>query len=464
MRHAKESMEKKRKDLTIGNPAKQIMELAIPIMLSNVFQQFYTIADSAIIGRGVGSMAFAAVGATDWLNWTMSGSIIIFTTGFSVLAAQRFGEKDERGLRKTIAMIAILSAVIAAIFTSVSVLFMRDILRLLHTPENLFEAAYSYIRTIYLGTFAVMAFNAMAAILRALGNSKTPFEAQLLASLVNIVLDLIFIYRFHWGIIGAASATVLAQTAAMLYCLWFLIKQPDLFPRKTDWRIDKGILKSLLMLGLPMFFRNLLISFGGILMQTVVNLYRMEVVAGYTATNKLYGCVTVASVSYGHAFCAYTGQNYGAKNEARIKEGFQAVVWISIATSVFISVLLVMFGKQIVSVFISAKDIYAAEITTVAHGYLYRYAVFLIFLYLEAILTALLEGIGITRIQLTVGLFGLVTRIVLVESLPLHMGVTGLFYPETAAWAAESMVLVIYCLWNWKKIGMGEKKWEKRNG
>lgn len=223
-------------NMTVGRPTKLILGLAVPLILTNVGQQLYTVADASIVGRGVGVEALAALGATDWLYWLVLWTVQAMTQGFSVLVSQTFGSNDKKGLRKAITMSVLLCAAVGILLTVVFVSSAGWLLHLLDTPENIYDGAHIYLTMMYAGTLITMAYNMAAAILRALGDGKSPLIAMFTAGCLNIVLDLLFVIRFGWGIPGAAAATLLAQLFAFAYCVIALRKIPAASVEKPDWQ------------------------------------------------------------------------------------------------------------------------------------------------------------------------------------------------------------------------------------
>ena len=241
-------------------------------------------------------------------------------------------------------MSTLLSAVIAVVVTVSSLLLAEPVLRLLNTPDNVLPGSLSYLRIIFSGSVIVTTYNMMASILRAMGDSRTPLYAMLVASVVNIGLDLLFVMGFHWGIPGAAAATVIAQGCSCLFCLAVLRRMSVLRMTKTDWHPDGSLCRRLFQLGLPMAFQNTVIAVGGLVIQFVINGFGFLFVAGFTATNKLYGLLELAATSFGFSMATYAGQNLGAKKYRRICEGMRSALKMAVATSVIISAAMIAFG------------------------------------------------------------------------------------------------------------------------
>lgn len=428
--------------MTAGKPASLIFRFALPLMLGNVFQQLYTVVDTAVVGKALGVGALAALGATDWLNWLMLSMIQGLTQGFGILMAQSFGARQMDKLRGSVAASVLLSAASAAVLLAVGQLMAVPLLRLLQTPENILADSVLYLRIMFGGIPIVMGYNLLACILRSLGDGKTPLHAMVVASLVNIGLDLLFVLLFQWGIAGAAAATLIAQTSAAGMCLLRLRKMPVLKLSKADFRPGWGLLAHLLRLGSPMAMQNAIISVGGMIVQAVVNGFGVVFIAGITATNKLYGMIELAAISYGYALITYTGQNLGAGQIGRIKEGVRAALWISLITSGVIAVLMIGFGKWIVGSFISGTPQEVAEATGIAYKYVVIMNLCLPVLYVLHVFRCCIQGTGNTVLPMVSGIAEFVMRTGAALLLPLVLGQSGIYYAEVLAWLGADLVLI----------------------
>ena len=346
---------KDHRNMTHGHPGKLILLFALPLMLGNVFQQMYTVVDTAIVGRGVGMIALAALGTVDWLNWMFLGIAQGFTQGFSVRIAQKFGEGDEEGLKRAIGLSARLAVWIAVAALAVAQLGMPLFLTLLKVPRELYAMAELYSRIILAGVPVMIFYNFCASVLRAVGDSKTPLYAMIAAALLNIGLDYLAVFVLRWGIAGAAVATVLAQCLAGTVCLVKMLRTPLLRIEKRHFLPERNMAKGLMGLGLPIAAQNIIISIGGMAVQSVVNNFDTSFIAGFTATNKLYGILEIAAVSYGYAVTTYTGQNFGAAQWERIRRGIRWAVLISLLTSALIAAVMILFGRNITMLFISSE-------------------------------------------------------------------------------------------------------------
>lgn len=432
------------RDMTTGKPAGLLLSFALPLMAGNICQQLYTMVDTMVVGQVLGVEALASLGAADWLNWLVLGIIMGFTQGFSILISQRFGAEDQDGLRKVTAMSTLLSAVIAVVVTVSSLLLAEPVLRLLNTPDNVLPGSLSYLRIIFSGSVIVTAYNMMASILRAMGDSRTPLYAMLAASVVNIGLDLLFVMGFHWGIPGAAAATVIAQGCSCLFCLAVLRRMTVLRMTKTDWHPDGSLCRRLFQLGLPMAFQNTVIAVGGLVIQFVINGFGFLFVAGFTATNKLYGLLELAATSFGFSMATYAGQNLGAKKYRRICEGMRSALKMAVATSVIISAAMIAFGKPVLLLFISGEPGEVAQVLDIAYTYLFIMCCLLSVLYLLHLYRSALQGMGDTVIPMVSGIAELTMRIGCALLLPIWLGQYGIYFAEIAAWVGAVVILVTF--------------------
>jgi len=323
-------------NMTRGKPLPLLFFFALPLMFGNIFQQLYTVVDTAIVGRGVGMDALAALGTVDWLNWMLLGLATGLTQGFSVRLSQKYGEGDLPALRRILGQSALLSAVIALLCVLLSQLGVPLFLNLLRVPDELRAMATLYIRILFGGFPAVLFFNFSSSMLRAIGDSRTPLVAMMAAAITNILLDALAVFVLGWGIAGAAAATVFAQCLSGTICALRIARTPVLRFEKKHLSFDAPLSSSLLRLGLPVAFKNVIISIGGILLQSIVNGFGMAFIAGYTATNKLYGLLEIAALSYGYAVTTYVGQNFGAGEYTRIRKGVKTAIFLCLATALAI--------------------------------------------------------------------------------------------------------------------------------
>lgn len=430
------------RDMTKGSPARLLFFFAIPLMLGNLFQQLYTMVDTIIVGQGVGVQALASLGAADWLNWLFQGIATGLTQGFSILFAQFYGARNEEALKKSIGNSIVLTLAAAVLLTAAGEILLTSILNLLKTPQDIYGGASIYLRIMFGGIPVVLFYNLEAALLRALGDSKSPLIAMVVAACTNIALDLLFVMVFHWGIPGAAAATIIAQCVSLLYCLAVIRKISIVRPGREDFRLSRSLCRQLLGLGIPVMFQNTVISVGGMVVQSVINGFGFLFVAGFTATNKLYGLLETAAISFGFSITTFVAQNMGAGNYGRIRKGMRSGAAMALLTSVAVSAIMLIFGRQILSLFISADAGQADEVLYIAFHYLTIMSIFLAVLYALHAYRCALQGLGDTVTPMVSGIAEFVMRVLAALLLPRVMGQEGIYYAEILAWIGAAAILV----------------------
>ena len=430
------------KDMTTGRSLPLIISFALPLMVGNVFQQLYTVVDTMVVGKALGVDALAALGATDWLYWMMLGMIQGVTQGFGILMAREFGAKQYESLRAVVGSSTSLSAVSSVLFLILGQAVAHPILVLLNTPAEIMGGSLLYLRIMFLGIPIVMAYNLLATILRSLGDGQTPLYAMIVAALSNIVLDLLFVLVFHWGIAGAAIATLIAQGISSVYCLIKIRKIEFMTLKKAHFSLNPAMAGRLLSLGSPMAAQNAIIAVGGMIITAVVNGYGVAFIGGFTAANKLYGVLEIAATSYGYAMITYVGQNLGAGKIDRIKTGMGWAIAVSLATSVLISAGMLAFAEPIIGAFVSGTAEEVAAATAVGVTYLGIMSICLPILYILHVTRSAVQGMGNTVLPMVSGIAEFVMRTGGVLLLPAIMGENGIFIAEVLAWFGADLILV----------------------
>lgn len=427
--------------MTEGKPAKLIFTFALPLMVGNVFQQLYTVVDTMVVGKYLGVGALAALGAADWMNWMMLGIVQGFTQGCAIRMSREFGAGNYPRLRDVIGNAGVLSALFSLLLVGAGQLAARPVLVLLQTPGDILGDALLYLRIMYLGVPVMMAYNLLACVLRSLGDGKTPLQAMAVASVTNIVLDLLFVMVFQWGIAGAAAATLIAQVVSGLFCLYHIGRLEVLRLSRDNLRLQKEVAPQLLGLGFPMAFQNCIIAVGGMIVQFVVNGSGVVFIAGFTATNKLYGVLEIAATSYGYAMITYVGQNLGAGRYRRIRQGVRAALAIAAATSLVIAAVMLVFGRAILGCFISGTPREVEQAMETAYFYLAVMSVGLPVLYVLHVMRSAVQGMGNTALPMVSGVVEFIMRTATALYLPLAVGEVGIFFAEPAAWLGADVVL-----------------------
>ena len=435
-------MSAKIKDMTTGKPLPLIISFALPLMVGNIFQQLYTVVDTMVVGKALGVDALAALGATDWLYWMLLGMIQGVTQGFGILMAREFGAKQHENLRSVIGSSVTLAALATVLFLILGQAVAKPVLQLLNTPAEIMDGALLYLRIMFLGIPIVMAYNLLATILRSLGDGQTPLQAMIIAALSNIALDLLFVLVFHWGIAGAATATLIAQGISSIYCL-LKIRKIDFMTLKTHhFTLKPAMAGRLLSLGSPMAAQNAIIAIGGMIIQGVVNGYGVAFIGGFTAANKLYGVLEIAATSYGYAMITYVGQNLGAAKIQRIKTGMGWATAVALATSALIATVMLLLGQSIIGAFISGTPAEVADATKVGYTYLSIMSICLPVLYILHVTRSAVQGMGNTVLPMVSGIAEFIMRTGGVLILPALMGENGIFIAEVLAWLGADLILV----------------------
>ena len=431
------------KNMTVGNPARIILEFVLPIFLGNLFQQLYSMVDTIIVGKFVGTKALAAVGATGNINFLILGFLMGLTAGFTVLTSQRFGAGDLNGMRRSVGTAAILSIAASVVMTIISMISMRGLLTLMNTPEDIFDGSYTYIMIICGGIFAQTAYNLFSSVLRAIGNSKTPLYFLILAAGLNVLLDLLLIIVFQMGAPGAAWATVIAQGISALGCLIYIVKKvPILRLERDDWRIDGHLAKIQMGIGFPMGFQYSITAIGTMMVQAALNTLGSVAVAAFTASIKIEQILTQAYVAMGVTMTNYCAQNRGAGKYSRIRQGFRAITIIGILYSVFAAAIFVFGGKYMVYLFVSDN---VTEIMGYADTYLRCISIFLPFLSIVNTHRNGIQGMGYGVLPMMAGVAELVGRAIVALIAGHYKSYLGICLASPVAWVlADTLLLIVY--------------------
>ncbi len=442
-------------NMTTGNPIKLILAFAMPLLIGNIFQQLYNMVDTIIVGRYLGVNALAAVGATGSINFLVLGFIIGLTQGLSILIAQYYGAQDYKSIRKSITMSIYLYGIVGAVITIVSVVFSKELLMLLNTPEDIIIQADAYIKVIFWGIFVIILFNLLSGILRALGDSKTPLYSLLISSVINIILDVLFIVLFKSGVAGAAYATVIAQLVSSAFCFYKILKIEAIKIYREDWSFDKNFFTKSFKLGLPVALMNSVTAVGVMVLQFAVNGYGAISVAAYSAGSKIIMILEQISVTFGSAIATYAGQNLGAGKIARIKEGVRKTNIVLFTINVIIGLGTIIFGKELLALFVSETEI---QVIDIGYEFLVITSIFLCILGVLWIYRSTLQAIGDTFVPMLSGILEFASRIIIVMIIPKLIGFKGIPLSEVAAWTTASILLVITYIYRISKLNNKEEK------
>ena len=446
------------KDMTTGSPGKMIFNFTMPIFIGNIFQQFYNMADTVIVGKFVGNAALAAVGACGTLAFLIIGFLQGVTAGFTVVTAQHYGAGNMKAMKKSVASGAVLTLIVSVILTVLSMISMSKVLHLMNTPSDMYGEAYGYIMVLCGGIIAQALYNYLASVLRALGDSKRPLYFLVIAALLNIVLDLAFIIIFRLGAAGAAYATVIAQGISGILCLFYIGKMvPALHLHKEDWEMDGSLIGWQLKIGLPMAFQYSITAIGTIVVQSCLNILGSTAAAGFAAASKIEQVFSQAYVALGTTMATYCAQNMGAGKYTRIRKGFKNATLMGFAYAIVTGVI-IFFGGKYMTVFFVSENL--NQIMGYVDIYLRCVSVSFLPLVIVNLYRNGIQGMGYGLLPMTAGIAELIGRsgAALIAS---HFGsYMGICLASPAAWVLAGTLLIVMYF----KIMKGKKDREIQTG
>lgn len=447
------------RDMTSGHPLKLITAFCIPLMMGTIFQQFYSMVDSIVVGRFVGVDALAGVGSTGAINFLILGFANGLCSGFSIMYGQRFGAKDYKGMRGYITNAIYLAVIIAVILTPVTVFFCKDFLLLMDTPAQILDEAYSYIVIIFAGTPVLMMYNCAAAILRSIGDSRTPVYALVASALMNIVLDLVFVVAFHMGVPGVAIATVIAQGVSGGVCFFYMLrKYTVLHFSREDWKRDRLKMARLLSVGIPMALQFSITAVGSVILQTAANGLGAASVAAMSAGSRIQAFFGGAMESIGLTMATFCSQNMGAKKYDRIRRGIAIANIMEVILSVSGFILLNLFGGQLALLFVDPSE---TQVIHLIRVFLWITTSSYILLGILYVLRNSIQGMGYGVLPMCAGIFELIGRIFAAFILVKHLGFTGVTLANPAAWLAADFLLVTVYIHIRRRVLSSSKKDKK---
>ncbi len=446
-------------DMTRGSILKSILYFTTFIFLGNLFQQFYNIIDSLIVGNVNGEDALASISATGPICFMFIGLLIGVSSGFGIKMAHVFGAKKFDLLRKYHAMAIFLSFVLGSAITFLLLVFNNLILKFMNTPDNIYILTYIYIMIIYVGIVPTMFYNLCSSTLRAVGNGKMPLVFLIISSVTNIILDIVFVYYFSFGVIGAAIATVISQVFSVFISFIYIFKKYSFLKvSKRDFKIDKKIIFELLKQGVPMGLQFSITAFGVMVVQVELNKYGAEYIAGFGVSSKIQGIVMQLFIGLGIAISNFIGQNYGAKKFDRIKRGISYSTVISIIFSIIAIFLIKTFGNVIVESFVpNASYIMKKSASIYFNCVMYFYpCLALLFVYRNA-----LQGFGRSDLSMLGGVFELIARVLVIVLLTSSYGYYGVCFSDSLAWvfALIPLIPLFFVVYN-KEINKNKQKIE----
>jgi len=442
------------KDLTKGNEAKIIFQFAVPMLLGNIFQQLYQLVNSVIVGRYLGKEALAAVGASGPIIFTLIALIIGFSIGATVVISQYFGAKNYEKVKYASDTINISFFFASLTLSIIGIACSGWIFKLMQLPPELMQSAKLYLSIFLSGLVIMFGFNGTLAILRGIGDSKTPLYFLIISVFANILFDLLFIIVFKWGIAGAAISTILAQAIAFATAIIYLNKNHSIIKFNIrEFKFDKAIFKQSLKIGLPTGIQQTFVGLGGMALMGIVNTYGTIVIAGYAAAMRVDQLATLPAMNFSSALSGFVGQNLGAKKFDRIKAGLRATFLMSAAFCLAITIIVVFWGDHIMAMFTTNP-----EVIKVGHRYLIIVSLFYIFFSTMFTLSGMLRGAGATIVPMFITLFSLwLVRVPLAYLLSKYtnLGSDGIWWAIPIAWIIGTIGSYIYYkMGKWKTHGV----------
>ncbi len=437
-------------NLTEGTPYKIILRFAFPIFLGNLLQQLYSFTDMAIIGQYIGLDALAGVGGVSSFDFLILGFVLGTTAGFGIPIARSFGAGDIEKIRTYFANALLLTIFCSLIITTVVLVFIDPILSTLNLPANAYPYSKTYIVTYCSGLTGIFIYNLLAAVLRSVGNSKTPLYFLIYSSLLNIILDLIFVLIFNWEVFGTAIATVISQSTAAILCIVLVYRKYDILRlRKTDLKIDLTIIKALCISGFPMGLQFSITAIGTMILQSAVNALGTAYIAAVAAGGRIHAVLLKGFEAIGIALASYSGQNIGAKKIDRIGLGMKHSFYIGAIYSFICFVFLLISARFLAMIFIDSSEVLALDS---AYFYLNVSGACYILLQILHIFRNTVQGIGYASVAMFAGVFELIARLLVASLLVTNFGFVGAALANPISWVFADVFLIIAYIKVMKKI------------
>lgn len=437
------------RDMTKGSPFKLIVGFFFPLLFGLLFQQVYNMVDTIVVGKFLGVKALAGVGSTGSVGFLVIGFCLGICSGFAIPVAQKFGEKDYRGLKRFVVNAIMLSIIVSLVLTVLVCVLCKDLLHWMQTPEDIFDSAYEYLFVIFLGIPVVFIYNMLFGIIRSLGDSRTPVMYLVICSALNVVLDLLFILVFKMGVAGAAWATIIAQAFSAMMCVHYIWHCDLLILTREDWHFDRDCVTKLLGMGLPTGLQYSITALGSIVLQASVNSLGSLYVASVATGSKVGGLFCCAYDALGSTMATYGGQNVGAGKLERVGNGLRCCATIGIVYSVVIFFILFFFGDVLSLLFVDA-----AETEVIANSALFlkfNCAMYIPLVFVN-VLRFLIQGLGFTKQAVFAGVFEMVARAVVGVAMVPLMGYTAVCAASPVAWIAADAFLIPTYFWAMKKL------------
>ncbi len=438
-------------NMTSGNPIKLIIAFTIPLLIGNVFQQIYSISDTIIVGRLLGVNSLAAVGSTGPLFFLLMGLTIGFTSGLTVITAQRFGANDIKNVRRSAAASILICGAYTLCISGITLLILPRLLQWMNVPQEIFAQAYDFMKVITMGLIMIVYYNLLASLLRALGDSKTPLYFLIFATIINVILNFVLIKYVSLGVRGSALGTVTALSLSVILCYIHIHrKYPILRITKKDWRFDWAFCKEHLEIAIPMSIQFSIIALGSIVLQSVCNSFGPNTIAAFTSASRIEQLAVQPMVSFGIAMATYVAQNYGAGLIGRIRRGVFNCSMISLGLSIFMAIMIFTIGENMVQIFVKEDN---QEVIRQAKAYLNISVLFYFFLGQIFIYRNALQGLGKPLMPVISSVAELLLRSFAAIVLAANFGYVGICLASPIAWIGASLIVAIGYRYTIKQLG-----------
>jgi len=446
--------------MTKGSTARHIIAFTLPLLVGNIFQQMYNMVDTFVVGRYIGKDALAAVGTSFTVTLLINTLIMGLCAGMSILVSQSFGAKEYQKLKRAVSTAIIVTAAGSALFTAAGLMLAKPLLSLLGTPAELFQSASAYLSILFWGTLFVFSYNAFAAMLRSIGDSKTPLYFLIISSVINIVLDLFFVLKLNMGVAGVAYATVISQAVSSISCAAYTFKKVPMFRIKlSEMVFDRRVFSTMFKFGSASMIQNSAFSLGMMLIQGLVNSYGANVMAAYATAAKIESFVQMPLQNIGMAVSTYTAQNTGAGNLERVKKGIVSAIKIVAVFTLAMTALMLTFSKYLILIFIDKAE---TEVVSIGVEYLNLVAVFYIFLGFIHIFVNFLRGTGYVLFPMINTISELSFRVIIAYSFAFFMGYHGIFWGRPLSFMLSAGCLIYaYRKGGWQQKVLANRKFEE---
>jgi len=429
------------KDMTKGNEAKLIFYFALPMLVGNIFQQLYNTVDSIIVGKFLGKEALAAVGTSFPIIFLLVSLIMGITMGATILISQYFGAKDMENVKKTIDTAYITLFIASIILTIIGLIIGGPVLKLMKVPPEIYQQSKEYLDITFIGLIGMFGYNSMSAILRGLGDSKTPVYFLIVSSIINIVLDLLFILQFNMGVGGAAWATIISQGISFVWSVIYLNKNHTVFKINVKaMKFDKEIFYKSVKLGLPGGIQQMVFSLGMMTMQGLINSFGGVTMAAFAAASKIDSFASMPIMNFGAAISTFVGQNIGANKPERVKKGLTTTLIMSTVLSIAISIVLILLGTPLVKLFTNDSSVVSEGL-----NYLYRVTPFYFVIGAMFIINGVVRGAGEAIFPMIASILSLwLVRLPVAYLLSPSLGSNGIWWAIPIAWTFGFIITSFY--------------------